>query len=437
MAAGTRSRRCGGSSRPGSSRTLARYTGDFAAGRGPRPGGAGRGARHLAPRRRAAQPGRVAADGGTAAGRSTRSAGASALDDAVRRPRPRPGRGRCRGGRHVGGRRRAGRRGPGRPTCCGTPTGSTTTCWRWCSSPATRCCRREAQVALTLRVRRRPHQRRDRPGLPRADRHGAGADHPGEEDAVGGAGALRGARRRTSAAERLGSVLSVVYVIFTEGSTATSGDDLIRPDLADEAVRLARVLAGLVPDEPEVHGLLALLELTAARFPARTAGPTASRCCSRSRTGGAGTGRRSGAAGRRSPPRVGSVAGSAPTASRRRSPSATRSPRRSRRPTGTGSSCSTRRSVGWRRRPSSSSTGRWRSRWPRDRPRACGSSTTSSRPGQLAGSHLLPSVRGELLGRVGDVDGARRELERALGLCENERERGVLRRRLAALPASS
>ncbi len=66
------------------------------------------------------------------------------------------------------------------------------------------------------------------------------------------------------------SVLSVVYVIFTEGSTATSGNDLIRPDLAYEAVRLARVLARLVPDEPEVYGLLALLELTAARFPART-----------------------------------------------------------------------------------------------------------------------------------------------------------------------
>src|SRR5690349_12312321 len=61
--------------------------------------------------------------------------------------------------------------------------------------------------------------------------------------------------------ERLGSVLSVVYVIFTEGSTATSGDDLIRPDLAREAIRQARVLTRLVADEPEVHGLLALLEL--------------------------------------------------------------------------------------------------------------------------------------------------------------------------------
>ena len=71
-------------------------------------------------------------------------------------------------------------------------------------------------------------------------------------------------------AERLGSVLSVIYLIFTEGASASSGRDLIRLDLAGEAQRLARVLARLMPDEPEVHGLLALLELTAARFPART-----------------------------------------------------------------------------------------------------------------------------------------------------------------------
>ncbi|HSK61349.1 MAG TPA: sigma-70 family RNA polymerase sigma factor, partial [Actinomycetospora sp.] len=71
-------------------------------------------------------------------------------------------------------------------------------------------------------------------------------------------------------AERLGTVLSVVYLVFTEGSSATSGDRLLRLDLAGEAQRLARVLARLVPDEPEVHSLVALLELTAARFPART-----------------------------------------------------------------------------------------------------------------------------------------------------------------------
>src|SRR5690606_14135509 len=68
---------------------------------------------------------------------------------------------------------------------------------------------------------------------------------------------------------RIAAVLSVVYLVFTEGSSASSGDDLIRHDLAREAVRLARVQARLVPDEPEAHGLLALLELTAARFPAR------------------------------------------------------------------------------------------------------------------------------------------------------------------------
>jgi RNA polymerase sigma factor (sigma-70 family) len=70
--------------------------------------------------------------------------------------------------------------------------------------------------------------------------------------------------------DRLGGVLSVVYVIFTEGSTTTSGDQLVSPDVAYEAIRLARTLAALLPDEPEVHGLLALCELTAARFPART-----------------------------------------------------------------------------------------------------------------------------------------------------------------------
>jgi RNA polymerase sigma factor (sigma-70 family) len=68
--------------------------------------------------------------------------------------------------------------------------------------------------------------------------------------------------------ERLGSVLNVVYLVFTEGSSATSGDDWIRHDLALEAIRLARVLVRLEP-VPEAYGLLALLELTAARFPAR------------------------------------------------------------------------------------------------------------------------------------------------------------------------
>jgi RNA polymerase sigma factor (sigma-70 family) len=69
-------------------------------------------------------------------------------------------------------------------------------------------------------------------------------------------------------AERLGSVLSVIYLIFTEGSSASGGSDWMRTDLTDEARRLARVLVHVSP-KPEVFGLLALLELTAARFPAR------------------------------------------------------------------------------------------------------------------------------------------------------------------------
>lgn len=70
--------------------------------------------------------------------------------------------------------------------------------------------------------------------------------------------------------DRLSAVLAVLYLIFNEAHTASSGDHWMRPDLARDATRLARVVAGLLPREPDVHGLLALMELTAARFPART-----------------------------------------------------------------------------------------------------------------------------------------------------------------------
>ncbi|MGV3551294.1 RNA polymerase sigma factor [Rhizobium sp.] len=72
-------------------------------------------------------------------------------------------------------------------------------------------------------------------------------------------------------AERLASVLEVVYLIFNEGYSATSGDDLMRPSLCAEAQRLGRILAGLAKDEPEVFGLLSLMEIQASRLTARTA----------------------------------------------------------------------------------------------------------------------------------------------------------------------
>ena len=70
-------------------------------------------------------------------------------------------------------------------------------------------------------------------------------------------------------AGRLSSVLEVIYLIFNEGYSATSGDDWMRPALCEDALRLGRILAGLMPDEPEVHGLVALMEIQASRANAR------------------------------------------------------------------------------------------------------------------------------------------------------------------------
>jgi len=79
--------------------------------------------------------------------------------------------------------------------------------------------------------------------------------------------------RGAALAARLSSVLEVIYLIFNEGYSATAGEDWMRPALCEDALRLGRILAELMPEEPEVHGLVALMEIQASRLPART-GPS-------------------------------------------------------------------------------------------------------------------------------------------------------------------
>ncbi|WDZ88317.1 RNA polymerase sigma factor [Nocardiopsis sp. HUAS JQ3] len=233
-------------------------------------------------------------------------------------------------------------------------------------------------------------------------------------------------------ARRLGSVLNVVYLVFTEGSSASSGGDLLRPDLAGEAQRLARVLARLVPDQPEVHGLLALLELTAARFPARTGAdgrPVLLEHQDRRRWDRAAIRRgraalaRAGSTGRG----LGAYGLQAAIAERHAlSPSV--------------------RETDWERIVLLyEALGRLAPSPVVDLNRAVAVSMARgpaaalrivdelAAAGALADSHLLPSVRGELLVRLGRTAEARTELELAVRRCGNEREREVLEGKLADL----
>ncbi|WP_127794187.1 RNA polymerase sigma factor [Agromyces sp. LHK192] len=89
------------------------------------------------------------------------------------------------------------------------------------------------------------------------------------KQALADAGVGFEAPARDEFAQRLGTVLGVLYLIFNEGYAASSGDEWMRPELSREALRLGRTVVALVPREPEAHALVALMELTAARFPAR------------------------------------------------------------------------------------------------------------------------------------------------------------------------
>ncbi|MFF3639754.1 RNA polymerase sigma factor [Streptomyces sp. NPDC002564] len=228
---------------------------------------------------------------------------------------------------------------------------------------------------------------------------------------------------------RLGSVLDVIYLVFNEGYAATAGDDWLRPALCEDALRLARVLAGLMPEESEVHGLAALLELQASRAAART-GPSGEPVLladqSRARwnrmlirRGFAALARAQGASGGALGPYALQAAIAACHAH-----------------------AHTYEETDWQQ--IAALYGLLAARAPSPVVELNRAVAVSMAEGPAAGLalvdalagepalrdyHLLPSVRGDLLVRLGRAGEARGEFERAAGLARNERERELLRGR--------
>ena len=236
--------------------------------------------------------------------------------------------------------------------------------------------------------------------------------------------------------ERLAGVLSVVYLVFTEGYAATSGDRWVRVELANEAIRLGRVLAALLPHEPEVHGLVALMELQASRFAARTApdgSPVLLTDQDRSRwdhaqirRGRAALARADAAARTRGRGRGSYTLQAAIAECHATAPGVDQ--------------------TDWERIVILyEALGRIAPSPIVDLNRAVAVSMATgpasalrivdglASDGALRGSHLLPSVRGELLARLGRIEEARSELLTAAALATNERQRAVLEGKAAAL----
>ncbi len=234
---------------------------------------------------------------------------------------------------------------------------------------------------------------------------------------------------------RLAAVLGVVYLVFTEGYAATAGERWVRPDLADEALRLGRMVAGLLPREPEPLGLVALMEFQRSRFAAREShdGPVLLADQDRSRWD------------------RGQILRGIRTLEKADAAAAAR--RTGRGPYALQAAIAQCHAVA----PSVDETD-----WPRivvlyevlgrvapspvvELNRAVAVSMASGpaaalplvdaleESGALRGSHLVPSVRGELLGRLGRLEEARSELLTAAALTVNEAQQRVLRDKAAAL----
>ncbi|WP_245527696.1 RNA polymerase sigma factor [Aeromicrobium marinum] len=232
--------------------------------------------------------------------------------------------------------------------------------------------------------------------------------------------------------DRLAGVLAVVYLVFTEGYAATAGDRWIRHDLAREALRMGRVLVGLLPREPEVHGLLSLMELQASRFRSRIA-PDGSAVLladqDRSRWDHAQIER-----GRELLRHVDEIGRGRGSYALQAAIAECHAVAASVQETDWGHVVVLYEALG-RLAPSPvvdlnravavSMAG--------DTVEALGIVDALAAAGSLRGSHLLPSVRGELLTRLGRVDEARSELLTAAGLTRNDREREVLTAKAAAL----
>jgi RNA polymerase sigma factor (sigma-70 family) len=225
--------------------------------------------------------------------------------------------------------------------------------------------------------------------------------------------------------DRIGAVLGVVYLIFTEGYAATSGERWVRTELANEALRLGRTVVAMLPREPEAHGLVALMEFQASRFSARVAGDGSSILLAdqdRSRWDRSQIGR-----GRAALERADAVGRGRGNYSLQAAIAECHA------------IAPTFNETDWNRivllyealgrlAPSpivelnravavSMATGPGSALRIVDRLDARGA---------LRGSHLLPSVRGELLARLGRIEEARSELLTAAGLTANEQEKAVL-----------